>query len=290
MVYKSWQEVCLPWDEGGFDVREILSWNKALIAKHLWHLDHGGGGGGGGIWAKWVRLYNLSSKDIWEITPRNHHSQSFRALLTIRDDLVELLGDIVQARHSLHRCAVAGTFSVTAAYHLFRSRKNRVFWARALKDGAVPRHGIIASLASRSQLPTVDNISRRGLMLVNRCSLCKVRGESHRHLFFRCSYSYEVWQQIFTWMSIGGRSRDLITELHWTAGHGKRKHWKTKWFRVGLAATVYFVWNERNFRVFNGVERSPASLVRIIKYFVAIRSLSISSPRDEAMVVNALNS
>ncbi|KAK9733319.1 hypothetical protein RND81_04G059600 [Saponaria officinalis] len=287
MVFKSWSDVCLPWDEGGFDVREILSWNKALMAKHLWNLDQGKGG----IWASWTRLYYLSSDHIWDVGITNHHAQSFRGLLNVRDSLVDACGGTSLARAGLNLCASAGSFSVTAAYHILRRRKARVAWTGVFKGGrVVPSHGIITNMAGLAQLPTTDNIIRRGMIIINRCNLCKSYGESHRHLFFRCPYSKEIWGRLLKWMYIGGRSCDLITELHWTARRGKRKHWKTRWFRICLAACVYFIWNERNFRIFKGFERDPITLVGIIKIFVAIKSFSVSAPNEEISVINALNS
>ncbi|XP_074299393.1 uncharacterized protein LOC141630480 [Silene latifolia] len=39
LVLKSWTDICSPREEGGFGIKELLSWNRALLAKRIWLLD-----------------------------------------------------------------------------------------------------------------------------------------------------------------------------------------------------------------------------------------------------------
>ncbi|KAK9665975.1 hypothetical protein RND81_14G150500 [Saponaria officinalis] len=127
------------------------------------------------------------------------------------------------------------------------------------------------------------------MILINRCCLCLCANETHSHLFFKCPYAQTIWRRIFGWMKISGRSTDLITELHWTQFHGRRRHWKTGWFRCSLAATVFHIWDERNKLIFEGHGRTDEQLVRIIKYTVAIKCLASASSSSYDLVVDAFN-
>ncbi|KAK9682400.1 hypothetical protein RND81_10G071300 [Saponaria officinalis] len=159
MVFKSWKSVTLPWDEGGFDVREILSWNKALIAKQLWLLLLPTGG----VWFQWIHRYCLSRCSIWELSVQDSHAQSLRSILSVCSNLVRIAGSPDLALHALRLCCAADKFSISRAYELFRPRATPLRWARGLKGpGLIPSHALITMVAAQSKLHMVDAINETG--------------------------------------------------------------------------------------------------------------------------------
>ncbi|KAK9681812.1 hypothetical protein RND81_10G029600 [Saponaria officinalis] len=287
MIFKSWSSVCLPWSEVGFDIREILAWNKALLARLLWMLDTGHDS----VWLRWVRYYYMSERSIWDVRLSMSFSESFRSILLVRDLAISILGNVQAVQNWFRGCLIKGKFSIAWAYDLFRPRAERVPWALVLRNqSVVPSHAFITILAAQQKLPTVDSLRHRGLHLVNRCCLCKLNGESHRHLFFKCPYSKQVWISLTGWMRLSNRSCDLINELNWMSKRGYKAHWKTHWFRACVAAAVYFIWIERNARIFKSRERNPLQLARSIKYVVAIRCVAFSSLSHMRLLIDALNS
>ncbi|KAK9677027.1 hypothetical protein RND81_11G117000 [Saponaria officinalis] len=223
MTFKSWSSICLPWDEGGFGVKEVLSWNKALIAKLLWNLDQGRGG----IWTKWVASYYLNSCSIWEVSGMVSSSESFKAILAIRDQLLMCRGTKMAAQDALRACSAQGRFCTGLAYEMFRRRAVKINWATSLAAKAViPCHSIITALAGQRKLATIDAICSRGMIIINRCALCKCHAESHRHLFFRCLYSTGIWNSLLAWIKLSCRSNDLLMELHWIRRKKSTKQWK----------------------------------------------------------------
>ncbi|KAK9689837.1 hypothetical protein RND81_09G084900 [Saponaria officinalis] len=286
-VFKSWSSMCLPRHEGGFDIREILAWNKALLAKLIWNIDHRNDG----VWVNWIHSYYLHRTSIWDVLPSGTHSDSFRSILKVRDLCIAALGDVQTAQFWLRSCTIHGRFSVSHAYELFRSHGAPLPWAHVLHGKSItPSHGLISTLAAQHKLPTIDLLSLRGIHIVNRCSLSKTHNETHRHLFFKCPFSNIVWCTLLSWMKLPQRSYDLITELYWTHRRGSRKHWKTIWYRGSLSAAVYYIWAERNIRIFEGKERAPDQIVKTIKYVVAIRCLALASNSNYDVVVDSLNS
>ncbi|KAK9671865.1 hypothetical protein RND81_12G059700 [Saponaria officinalis] len=247
--------------------------------------------GRGSVWVQWVQLYYLAGQTIWDVVPSTIHSESFRSILQIRDQCLSHFGTAQAAQVWLGGCVVQGSFSITRAYEFFRPRAGVIPWASVLRGQSItPCHALITMLAAQRKLPTVDSLCRRGIYLVNRCCLCKQHGETHRHLFFSCSYSKSVWSLLLQWMRIYPRTSDLISELYWTHRKGRKSHWKTSWFRCTLAATVYFLWYERNTRIFDGREHSPVQLVKEIKYVVAIRCVAYMALPYRDCLVDALNS
>ena len=59
----AWDEVCLPFDEGGLDIRDGSSWNIASTLKILWLLLVKSGS----LWVAWVESYILKGRSLWEI-------------------------------------------------------------------------------------------------------------------------------------------------------------------------------------------------------------------------------
>ncbi|XP_074296890.1 uncharacterized protein LOC141627550 [Silene latifolia] len=126
-------------------------------------------------------------------------------------------------------------------------------------------------MAAQQKLATVDNLVRRGSYLVNRCVLCLQASETHRHLFFQCEFSGELWRSVLGWMGIQGRTAKYWQELSWCSSRYAKKHWKSGWFRCCLAATIYFIWQERNARIFGGKTSTIHTLATQLRFAVGTR-------------------
>ncbi|KAK9756044.1 hypothetical protein RND81_01G069400 [Saponaria officinalis] len=56
LVFLRWSNVCRPRRQGGFDIREILSWNKTLLVRMIWRLQNNFPS----MWGSWCKKYVLS--------------------------------------------------------------------------------------------------------------------------------------------------------------------------------------------------------------------------------------
>ncbi|XP_074290907.1 uncharacterized protein LOC141617632 [Silene latifolia] len=102
--------------------------------------------------------------------------------------------------------------------------------------------GLDVKETASKHLPAVDLHISRGMILINRCVLCQNDAESHKHLFFRCIFSENVWNALLQWMHISCRTVNFWTELKWMAHTKGQRHWKNMWRKACLAAPVYFLW------------------------------------------------
>ncbi|XP_074293269.1 uncharacterized protein LOC141620246 [Silene latifolia] len=253
MVFKSWQHICRPCQEGGFIVKELLSWNKALLTKWIWLLSTDNVG----IWAAWNRAYTFPTASICHTTMKDRFSESMCSIIKVKDEIVDKVGSTEDAH-----------------------------WNKALRGRSIiPKHWVTAGFAAAKCLPTVDLLTTRGICIVNRCVLCKAQAESHRHLFFRCFYSQELWNGLLGWMDITSRSMDLGTKLQWIANSKGQRHWKHEWRKGCIAVVVYHLWQERNKRIFLGKESTVLHLLGRIKFVIRTKltaCLSTRSPLIEA--------
>ncbi|XP_074282666.1 uncharacterized protein LOC141607205 [Silene latifolia] len=188
MVFKSWESLCRPRKEGGVDIKEILSWNKAHMMGWIKKLESAAPN----IWVQWVNAYILKSVSFWNFHITAAHSWFWGNIITCRDHLISFTGGIQQAKQLLLTPEYKGM-----VYEGLRNKWPVLPYHRTLGDSLnIPKHSFIGLLAAENSLPTVDNLCKRGMVLVNRCALCESAAETAAHLFFDCPFYTEVWSQV----------------------------------------------------------------------------------------------
>ncbi|CAN1820378.1 Putative ribonuclease H protein At1g65750 [Linum perenne] len=107
-------------------------------------------------------------------------------------------------------------------------------------------HGKIAS---------IDNLQQRGMVLTNWCALCERDAESVDHLLVHCPFLLNVWSEVSSKLSLfgprNGRARDWI-------GAWKGMNCVSSFAvvsRVILHGVLWYVWLERNARVFSDTKK-----------------------------------
>ncbi|XP_074271267.1 uncharacterized protein LOC141595195 [Silene latifolia] len=187
-------------------------------------------------------------------------------------------------------CVKKGCIQLSLLYDKFRRKGNPISWGATVWHRAIlPKHSVFLMLAMQQKLATIDKLNHMGISLVNRCVLCKADNETHKHFFFQCIFSAAICHQVLHWLRVQHRTSKLSKEVHWIAGKRVRKHWKAQWFSSCLGATVYSLWEERNIRIFQGLEHDEDYVVKRIKYFVTIRLLSVNSPSKEGEIIGSIN-
>ncbi|XP_074271076.1 uncharacterized protein LOC141594997 [Silene latifolia] len=207
MVFYSWSKVRRGKIQGGFDIREVLGWNKTLLLKMFWSYNHNCTF----IWLKWSKEYIFKQHSGWNLEATACLSLIWQQILVIRDEFVTKVGTIDEAKCLFQVWATKGKLPLQ--------------WMKPILDAIVlPKHAFVATLAAHNALVTVDNICKRGVLLVNR-----------------------------------------------------NQTWRSKLARCSIAAVIYFLWQERNLRVFDGVSRDVSKLLTRIKYVVCVRMYAWSN-------------
>ncbi|CAN1338924.1 Putative ribonuclease H protein At1g65750 [Linum perenne] len=110
------------------------------------------------------------------------------------------------------------------------------------------------------KITSVDNLQRRGMSLANRCVVCEQEEESVDHLFVNCQFALEVWDRVSSKLSLVGPRLDSVRGLF--------SAWKCMNFSVPfsevslilLHSILWYIWLERNERVFNDKSRNAAQV------------------------------
>jgi hypothetical protein len=84
-----------------------------------------------------------------------------------------------------------GTFEVSSFYRPLSTQGPSSFpWKGIWRTKVPPRVAFFAWTATRGKILTIDNLRRRGMIVVNRCWLCESDGESVDHLLIHCRVAY----------------------------------------------------------------------------------------------------
>ncbi|GJY95846.1 hypothetical protein Tco_0512207 [Tanacetum coccineum] len=97
-----------------------------------------------------------------------------------------------------------------------------------------------------------------------KCSLCKKCADSHDHLFFKCDFAKQVWNEMLKKThKLGGRVvlRDIVEVILNERCENSIGMVVNK---IVLAATVYTLWQERNQRIFRNEIRNVDAVCKII--------------------------
>ncbi|XP_071728929.1 uncharacterized protein [Rutidosis leptorrhynchoides] len=142
-------------------------------------------------------------------------------------------------------------FSTHQVWKDLRVSKPKVLWHHIVWFKFFePKHAFILWLAILNRLSTQDRMQIWMPGSVFKCSLCDKVNDSIRHLFFECEYSKSIWMVMKGKLLFKGLPNQIDGIVDCLAKYPyNNKIWCTV-NRIMLAACVYFVWNERNCRLF----------------------------------------
>ncbi|XP_074266951.1 uncharacterized protein LOC141590246 [Silene latifolia] len=223
------------------------------------------------IWMKWSREYIFKQSSGWDLEASACLSPIWKQILIIRDEFVTKVGSKEEAQGLFQVWATAGKLPLQTVYSIFHGTSHELRWMKPILDAIVlPKHAFVATLAAHHALATVDNLCKRGILMVNRCVLCLHASETCSHLFFDCPYSRDLMQGVLLLQGINRRVTSLKHELYKLALN-RNKNWRSKVARCSIAAAIYHLWQERNLRIFKGVSRDVDRLLNRVKYVVCVR-------------------
>ncbi|XP_022036930.1 uncharacterized protein LOC110939628 [Helianthus annuus] len=171
-------------------------------------------------------------------------------------------------------------FSSWEVWNNIRHRENLVPWVNMVWfKHYIPRHSFHMWLVIRNKLKTQDRLSvweagsATNLNLMC-CPLCCYDRDSRNHLFFECSFALEVWNNIKAWTameSVNGTWADIMS---WMTQNSNMQMPENIISRLVLSAASYFVWQERNNRLFSKNQRTAMVIAREIIQTVRLRMLT----------------
>ena len=167
-------------------------------------------------------------------------------------------------------------FSVSLVWDGIRARDHMVDWYHLVWfSHRIPRHAFHLWLVMKRRLRTQDKIrfiddSNADPLL---CPLCDMQPDSHDHLFFACPFSMQVWDSLkrFAGLSLPNSLVAISNVLIITA---KSRSVRSVVSKLLFAAASYYIWQERNNRIFKKQKRSEVQVVDLVKSTVRLKLLT----------------
>ncbi|GJV71895.1 RNA-directed DNA polymerase, eukaryota, reverse transcriptase zinc-binding domain protein [Tanacetum coccineum] len=304
----AWKDVCRPKEQGGLGLKSLSVMNHALMIKHLWNIASKKDS----LWVKWLSIYRIKGNRIWNLKVKKNFSWNLMQILSLRDSIRRNVGYKIGNRegcfvwhdrwHSngpLFRLISNNIithngfdlnakvddliningwkwpngwnelfsevfnkendevqFSVKEAWKVLRDDVPKVMWYKHVWfSQCIPRHSFILWMALKGRLKTQDRISS-------------------------CGFAQGVWNKLKSMFRLDDLSF-VCAEI--VSGIAIRKANNTLWSiiqRLIFGAAVYFIWQERNFRLFRCEERSADKVFDIIMDTVRLRLLGLKIKRS----------
>ncbi|XP_021990334.1 uncharacterized protein LOC110886795 [Helianthus annuus] len=172
-------------------------------------------------------------------------------------------------------------YSSSRAWHSIREHAKEVDWTNLVWfTQCIPKHAFFMWLVFRRKLLTQDIIlqwdwSRRKNMNMMCCLMCYEDNDSHNHLFFECNYSTQVWINVRGKGGMNTVSPEWEPIVSWLAARASSKSAINFISRLIVAASIYFVWQERNASIIKNQTRPPDVLSDLIVQTVRYKLMGV---------------
>ncbi|GJV01914.1 RNA-directed DNA polymerase, eukaryota, reverse transcriptase zinc-binding domain protein [Tanacetum coccineum] len=167
-------------------------------------------------------------------------------------------------------------FSVAEVWKAIKPEFPKVIWYKHIwYSQCIPRHSFISWIAVKGRLKTKDRLARWFSVSDLSCHLCRNENESHSHLFFACAYSRRLWERLKPMGKMENISNAWANVISWISNKpASNKIWSIIQ-RLVFGAAIYFIWQERNSRIFQQMDRSEDSLFEVVVSTVRLRLRSL---------------
>ncbi|GJT41808.1 hypothetical protein Tco_0941673 [Tanacetum coccineum] len=172
---------------------------------------------------------------------------------------------------------LAKPFCVSMVWSSIRPRNDKVNWFAAVWfDLCIPRHAFNLWLVVKQKLKTQDRVAWWDVSgsLSSVCPLCDLVPDSHDHLFFECSFSQQVWNQVKSYAGLSTSSPVFSQIMSIVVPFAARKSSRSIIAKLVIAASAYFIWQERNWRLFKNKKRTTKQVFDAI--FTSVRLKLVS--------------
>ncbi|GJU66419.1 putative reverse transcriptase domain-containing protein [Tanacetum coccineum] len=143
----------------------------------------------------------------------------------------------------------------------------------------IPRHAFHLWLVVKRSLKTHDMLRPwdvNGNIPTVLCPLCDSQPDSHEHLFFECVFSKQVWDNLKNLAGIPYVNDSISAIVDFLIPISKRRTTRSVIAKLVVAALTYFIWQERNCRLFKNQKRMYEQVTDCIISTVRLKLLSCS--------------
>ncbi|GKA42155.1 reverse transcriptase zinc-binding domain-containing protein [Tanacetum coccineum] len=137
----------------------------------------------------------------------------------------------------------------------------------------------LTSRDMRNSLKTQDRLNQWDVgantdLTQLRCPLCDGQPDSHAHLFFECPFSTKVWYYVRDLAGMDNVPPFLHDIILYLQPICKKRSALSIFGKLIIAASSYFIWIERNNRLFKKGKKSPEEVRDMIMVTVRLKLIN----------------
>lgn len=175
--------------------------------------------------------------------------------------------DVVIWKHSS-----TGLFNINSVWQVIRSVRDEVSWFQLVWGRKyIPYHSFIVWLALNNHLAVNNRMYRWQLIEDSNCILCRQHEETVEQLFFYCVFSPNIWQNTLSKCQMDREVLPWRMEVNFFSRRARSKSLLSLVRRLYFCATVYWIWMERNFVIFQNQVPNSNRVIRRIVQAVSMR-------------------
>ncbi|XP_039058744.1 uncharacterized protein LOC120202381 [Hibiscus syriacus] len=248
----SWNNLYCPKSEGEQGLKDLKTWNKVYMIQLIRSLL----AGEGSLWIAWIYTYVIKSKEFLQMLNKPSYSYYFNRLLKLRSEAIPILN--------------LGFSSSKSIWEELRIKHGKIFWHKIVWYPLhIPKFSIITWLAVLDRLPTRERLTRTGITNVGSCILSNDGIETRNHLFTECPMVATLWNRILNLFLLDKPHMSWDSFLAWASSTWKGKSLLTTILKIAWCSFIYYVWEERNRRLFQGRVRTIDDFLFSIKEIVS---------------------
>ena len=186
------------------------------------------------------------------------------------------------------RDGVQHEFNTRLVWKDFRVVRPRVSWCELVWfSNCIPKHAFILWLAIRKKLMTQDRMQVWQSTGDLSCVFCNLQQDSVNHLFFDCQFSQNIFQHFRLYEFCLFRFNSWDDFILKAAEKWKGKLLGSIINKLILGSLVYFLWQERNWRIFQNSRRTHVQIIGVIEESIRLKIMGMSL-RDNRRVRDIL--
>lgn len=165
----------------------------------------------------------------------------------------------------------SGCFFVESMYNSLRIVGSKVPRHRRVRASNIPpKYSFCHWLVMRNSLKTKQLLNKRRMGIDPQCILCCRQNEDCDHLFFQCDYAGMVWKKVLVGLGYHRNPLQWRREQRWLHQATRGRNVRARKLKVVLSCTIYYIWQERNLRIFQQSQKSPETLSTMILQFCSL--------------------
>ncbi|GJW80981.1 hypothetical protein Tco_0144956, partial [Tanacetum coccineum] len=234
----------------------------------------------------WYKIGNSQNISIWydrwcPLSPLANFVSTrdmYRAGLNMSSTVNDVINVAPNSHDKLEWRTHSGAvkkFAVSTVWQAIRTRDVKVAWADVVWfTYCIPRHVFNLWLIMKRILKMQDTLMSWDLastLVSFTCSLCESQPDSHDHLFFDCSYSKQVWKHMTDLAGLSQKHYNIYDVVSSILPIAKRRTSNTVIIKLVIAASAYFLWQERNERLFKNNKRLVVQVIECITSSIRLK-------------------